>query len=191
MIISNGQETYKNAVILEREANGYDDSDFFALVWDEETQICKEVQTGTTRFAWNEYVTVDATDEVIEKARNYYQNEYEKAKQEIFEATLKAQKSMINMGDDVVVTKGRKAPKGVVGRVEKFRFNMYQPDNTQLSIQTVKGEWYDTYIKNVERVVDEEKIWVCINAHTMKLKTTIASEILYLKFNGLPLYKIV
>lgn len=61
-------QRYQGQVIREYERNGYDDSDFYAVVWDEEKQEPRHIQWGTTR-AWTYACgcVVDATPEVIEK----------------------------------------------------------------------------------------------------------------------------
>ena len=62
-------ETHKGLCISEREANYYDDSDFYMTVWDEEKNEPKSIIFATTRGwtypALNSYV--DATEEVIYK----------------------------------------------------------------------------------------------------------------------------
>ncbi len=61
-------QRYHGKVIREYERNGYDDSDFYAVVWDEEKQEPRHIQWGTTR-AWTYACgcVVDATPEVLEK----------------------------------------------------------------------------------------------------------------------------
>lgn len=59
---------YQGATIREYERNGYDDSDFYAVVWDEEMQAPRHIQFATTR-AWTYPCgcVIDATPEVLEK----------------------------------------------------------------------------------------------------------------------------
>lgn len=63
-------ETHVGLCLWEREANYYDDSDFFMSVWDEESQSIKEIMFATTR-GWS-YPCMgsrpDATPEVKAKA---------------------------------------------------------------------------------------------------------------------------
>ena len=69
MLRISGVESYHGAVLSEYEANGYDGSDFFAIVWDEASQGLKFIQWGTTRAVMeNCSCEVDATDEVRAKA---------------------------------------------------------------------------------------------------------------------------
>ncbi|QDN94948.1 hypothetical protein FNV58_01050 (plasmid) [Streptomyces sp. RLB1-9] len=63
------ERTYEGAVLRLRERNGYDDSDFYALVWDEEQQRVREIQYATTRgWTYHNGASIDATHEVIAKA---------------------------------------------------------------------------------------------------------------------------
>ena len=51
------------------EENGYHDSDFYAVVWDDEQNCLLHKQYATTRFYSNGFgAEVDATSEVIAKA---------------------------------------------------------------------------------------------------------------------------
>lgn len=64
--------TFAGAVLKEREYNGPNDSDFYALVWDEEAQETREVWTGTTAsWTYHNGSRIDATREVLEKAVAY------------------------------------------------------------------------------------------------------------------------
>lgn len=66
----NGNRSFVGCVLKEREYNGYHDSDFFALVYDEARDSVYEVEFATTRggcgAAFGTYL--DATDEVLDKA---------------------------------------------------------------------------------------------------------------------------
>jgi len=77
-------ETYQGCCISERERNGYDDSDFYMTVWDDELGKAYETMFATTRFwsypAMGSYV--DATPEVMEKYDSWKKEEYKKAVKE-------------------------------------------------------------------------------------------------------------
>lgn len=68
---------YVGCVLQLRERNYHDDSDFYAVVWDEASQSVKSVDTWTTRFArpyfFREFE--DATPEVMAKAETYWHNQ--------------------------------------------------------------------------------------------------------------------
>jgi hypothetical protein len=61
--------SYEGAVLELFERNGYHDSDFFALVYDEDEDRVKAVQYATTRgWTYANSASIDATDEVLAKA---------------------------------------------------------------------------------------------------------------------------
>jgi len=61
---------YEGCVLATRERNGYHDSDFYALCWDETANRIVEYEYATTRFAtYRNSARVDASPEVIAKAK--------------------------------------------------------------------------------------------------------------------------
>lgn len=74
--------THEGVVISLREANGYHDSDFFALVWDEENQKTTEVQYASTRgWTYPNWATPDATPDILEKVKVYRQQLHDERKE--------------------------------------------------------------------------------------------------------------
>lgn len=72
------QISYEGCVLETRERNLYDDSDFYALVWDETEQRVKSVEYATTRgWTYPNHADVDATPEVRAKAEAYYKRQAE------------------------------------------------------------------------------------------------------------------
>ena len=63
------KECFKGCVLALREHNGFDDSDYYALVYDKEKDSFYEVEYATTRFACSSYAVVDATPEIVELYR--------------------------------------------------------------------------------------------------------------------------
>lgn len=62
------REFAKGATVAMREANGYDDSDFFATYYDAEQDKFVEVMYGTTRgWTYPANATIDATQEIAAK----------------------------------------------------------------------------------------------------------------------------
>lgn len=62
--------SYEGCVLETREQNGYDDSDFYAIVWDEASESVTHVTYATTRgWTYLNGASVDATDENQAKAR--------------------------------------------------------------------------------------------------------------------------
>lgn len=62
---------YEGCVLATGERNYHDDSDFYAVVWDEERQEVLEMEYATTRFGGGGNANVDATPEVKEKAEAF------------------------------------------------------------------------------------------------------------------------
>ncbi len=65
------RETYIGRVLGLGENNGYDDSDFYAIVWDDETETTKRITYASTRgWSYDLYgATVDATPEIVERLK--------------------------------------------------------------------------------------------------------------------------
>ncbi len=67
---------FTGCVLGVTENNGYHDSDFFAIVWDEEQGCVRTIEDGTTRaYAPSKYHRPDASIEVLEKARAWWASE--------------------------------------------------------------------------------------------------------------------
>lgn len=129
------ETTHKGCVLDMYERNGYDDSDFYAIVWDEANQKIEHVQYATTRgWTYCNGASIDATPEVIAKAEAYQRqlclNKWHDDN--------KKQADMPYKGRMVRVTKGRKIPVGTIGEVFWFgedqykaarrsRYNRYNP----------------------------------------------------------------
>jgi len=151
---------YVGAVLETRERNYYDDSDFYAIVWDDEEGKLTNVEYATTRFWSDGSATVDATDEVKAKAEKW-------AAEAMFEPVksyFRNEASRIVKGSRVKVVKGRKAPVGTEGVVFYMSEKKYGYHKTVVSIgispsgKAVDGKYPDavwTYRSNVELVDGE------------------------------------
>jgi hypothetical protein len=106
--------TFEGSVIDLYERNGYDDSDFYAVVWNEERQVVDQVGYATTRggtYANN--AAIDATPEVLAKVDAYWK----KQSRDIFVAQRTTYYKKPHVGAMVRVARGRKVQKGLEGRV--------------------------------------------------------------------------
>jgi hypothetical protein len=106
--------TYAGAVLATGEINGYDDSDFTATVWDEDSGTVKTIVYASTRgWTYLNGASVDATPEVRLKAAAYY------AKVNLASRlnAAAAAASTPAVGKLVKVVKGRKVAKGTEGTV--------------------------------------------------------------------------
>ena len=98
-------QRYQGKVIREYERNGYDDSDFYAVVWDEEKQEPRHIQWATTRgWTYACGCVVDATPDVIEKynawckRRDHAWAEYRKQERKYIPAKGKTIRSTTRRG---------------------------------------------------------------------------------------------
>lgn len=165
-----GETQYEGCVIETRERNYHDDSDFYAVVWDEENQALKEITYASTRFGGGGNVTVDITPENMKKVEEWCRARTFAAYKDAYEY----QARQPEMEKIVRVVRGRKVPHGTQGKIfwtkeqtfsPRFR-NGYKhgPDTIKIGIaldetkdarnRYVNVAW--TYMSNVE-VVDPQK----------------------------------
>ena len=108
------EESYVGKVLDLGEHNWYDDSDFFAVVWDDAKNEPKEVTYASTRWwSYNDTAFVDADSSVLAKYNAYLAQKH--ATQWLLKASEAAAEA--HSGAAVVVAKGRKFPKGKTGEV--------------------------------------------------------------------------
>ena len=129
------KETYVGKVLETYEENGYHDSDFYAVVWDDETNSLIHKQFATTRFYSNGYgATIDATPEIIEKATAERKNRFLKSAIEADEETAKT----VAKGKMVEINRGRKN-RGIIGEVfwvgNPDKFSYYAKEHRSVGIK--------------------------------------------------------
>jgi hypothetical protein len=108
------QTTHKGLVLSLGERNGYDDSDFYAVIWNPEKGCTERVQYATTRgWTYPNSATVDATPEVLAS----YEAWCTKVREDSRKAKEATEAAEPKKGRMVKVVKGRKVPKGTVGTV--------------------------------------------------------------------------
>ena len=118
------QELYIGCVLDTYEHNGYHDSDFYAVCWDEEKGRVVEVEYDTTRCGGWGYANIDVTLETLLKVYRFYY----RIGRDLFDRVTKLKKAQeVQKGDTVVVARGRKVPNGTVGKVFWIgtRYNIY------------------------------------------------------------------
>lgn len=157
--------TYAGRVIETREMNGRDDSDFYALVWDDETESIVRVDYATTRgWTYPNWATVDADEATLVKVFAF-----RKAAAERVAAAIAAEEAKVpRKGRMVKVIKGRKVPIGTVAEVGWFGkdryariprnrvfFDMYVPEEHRVGLR-IDGEMVFTSAANVEVLINEE-----------------------------------
>ena len=129
------KETYVGRVLETYEENGYNDSDFYAVVWDDETESIIHKQYATTRFYSNGYgAKIDATPEIIEKATAERKARFLKSAIEKDEETAKT----VAKGKMVEINRGRKN-RGIIGEVfwvgNPDKFSYYAKEHRSVGIK--------------------------------------------------------
>ena len=120
----------------DREQNGYDDSDFYAIVWDPSQKRIRRIDYASTRYAGGGGCVVDATDQ----AKAAAEIAFEELLRARIRIQMEAEAAKPDKGKVVVVTEGRKY-KGLVGEVTWRGANKFQykgPD--RLRVETKDGE---------------------------------------------------
>lgn len=173
--------TFMNRVLKTWENNGYDDSDFYALVWSDENNKPLEIMYATTRFwSYPNTAIVDADEETLKKYKAFCEKleQERKAEEEKKERLNPAVKGKI-----VRIVKGRPkgAKKGDTGKVfwvgnpiertskygtwnygttqkvgiamseEKIKVTKYRKDGTEYQLESYKDICW-TYTHNLEVV---------------------------------------
>lgn len=154
---------YVGCVIDKYEHNGYDDSDWYAICWDEEEGKVIEIEYDTTRATGGGWAEIDATEEVLRKVYRYY---YNLCRYEFDRFYNKRQAKEVQVGDIVKVVRGKKISKGTIGEVfwRGKRENYYTHrtedrvgiiiDNERVFLSTEYVEvvgWENRLIHGVER----------------------------------------
>jgi hypothetical protein len=129
------KETYVGRVLETYEENGYNDSDFYAIVWDDETNSLIHKQFATTRFYSNGYgAKIDATPEIVEKATAERKTRFLKSAIENDEETAKT----VAKGKMVEINRGRKN-RGIIGEVfwvgNPDKFSYYAKEHRSVGIK--------------------------------------------------------
>ena len=143
-------DEYVGLCVKDREANFYDDSDFYMTVYHQDTGGFAEVQYATTR-GWTYPAMascVDASPEIMEKFKQYQEN----CRKEEYESWRLKKAACIEKGKKIIVVKGRKVPVGIKGTCI-WRGSMgptwqYRPD--RIGLKTEDGAVYWTSVNNVE-----------------------------------------
>lgn len=148
------EETYPGAVLARREENWHEDSDFYAVVWDEEEQRLRRVDYATTRgCTYGCSATVDATKEVIEKATAWLSIWW------LDQLTDQEEREVLvpRVGRTVKVVKGRKVVIGTEGKV--FWYDKGRYGRMRVGFVVAEGVELWTDAANVEVLNPEQHGW--------------------------------
>lgn len=142
-------ETTHEGLVLELgENNHYDDSDFYAVVWNPEKGETEKVYYASTRFpTYHNSASRDATPEVL----GAYEAWARRKDAERQAANAAKEAATPKVGKTVRVVKGRKVPKGVVGEVFWTGRDQFK-GGLRIGIQTTTGERHFLAGSNVEVV---------------------------------------
>ena len=154
------------------ERNGYHDSDWYAEVWDDETNSVKHVLYMTTRCGCSGRAELDATVDVLRKVYRYMK----KIAAAKFERQNEEQAKKIRKGDTVMIVRGRKVPKG--SEVSVFwsgtRFNPYSRMNEERIGVEVDGDRVFINAENAEVIGWENRLVHGKRRKEMVRKETVA-----------------
>jgi len=139
---------YEGCVFDLRERNGYHDSDFYAVVWDEGEQCIKNYEYDTTRYAGGGWANVDATEEVRRKADEWLVNWAYRNNKLADERQAKA----VERGKLVRVVAGRKVPTGTEGKVFWMQDMNFDPYGRRHGRRTKIGLTLDGEKETVDAV---------------------------------------
>lgn len=129
--------THVGLVLDTGEHNYHDDSDFYAIVWNEVANEPVKIIYGTTRgWTYPNGASVDATPEILQKHQTWKEA---KAAREQSERDEKEAKKP-SLGKTVTVVKGIKVPVGTTGKVfwvsEPRRFGDYGKKVVTIGVAT-------------------------------------------------------
>ncbi len=182
-VIIEGNITYEHRVLATRERNFVDDSDFYAIVYDDKSDSIKEITYDSTRYAGGGYAEEDAPQEIHEKAKAAWVVAH---LDDYRERTIEYNKKPV-IGSRIKVVRGRKNKHGRTGKVEflttkKSSFGpgtytvvTFTPDDNPDVLA------YD-YLKNVEAV----EVEIPTDAELARHLLSLAERGAYLRPNYRP-----
>lgn len=147
MVNNNGIISHIGATIKLEEKNGYHDSDFYAIVWDEATQSVKKIMYDTTRMGGTGSAKVDVTSDNLKKANIYI------ARQSYYTNLKKGYLKDLKVGNFALVVSGRKVKKGLQVKILDIKENQYDRFNQRILVELPSKEKIWTYANNL-KVVD-------------------------------------
>jgi len=174
-ITENGKVRFEGAVLTTRERNYYDDSDFYAVVWNEDKQQVEIDNYATTRMYCTRQAFADATEDVIKKAsrwihRNFFKNFITSHENKAKTPSYKKQ---------VKVIRGRKIPKGTIGYVVEI----YQWKNPY-SFDTE----YMARIQTADRILTIPECYLEVVDWEQYVPSKMSMMRKWLKMNALSIY---
>lgn len=123
--------SHEGRVLYTYEQNGYHDSDFYAVVWDDEEERLRSIEYATTRgWTYHNGATADATEEALAKARAFLAEKVAEANR-----LASAEAAVIpDRGKQVEVTRGKH--KGATGTVVWKGADRYRRGGVRLGVDS-------------------------------------------------------
>jgi hypothetical protein len=142
-------ESWTGCVIYTGEHNWHDDSDFYALVWDEQSQSVREIEYASTRgWTYHNGAKVDADADTMAKAQEYLARQ--RAAADVKLARIKSSEPAIGKEVRSLTTRGKNA--GVVGIIRSIEASKYR-HGAKVAVVEVAGE-------NQRRYIDLDRVQV-------------------------------
>lgn len=141
---------WTHRVLCDRELNGPQDSDFYAVIWDDEAAQLRTITYATTRGGGGGHCKVDAPEWVKVKAQAWLERW---ARDEI-EVGYWREAKKVAAEKRVAVVKGRKVPIGTTGVVDWIGMGQYRTERVRL--RTDEGQEFWTAADNCEVVEPEQ-----------------------------------
>lgn len=141
---------HEGAVLGTRVHSWIDDDDYYAIVWDDETEQPREVMYATTRWwTYGNGATVDATPERMAKWEAWQRDQREAERLQ----RLEEEAAQPAIGKRVKVVKGRKVPIGTEAEVFWYGLDRYAANRGRTAYRVgleVDGEQVFIAAQNVE-----------------------------------------
>ena len=136
------QVSFVGCVLATRERNWHDDSDFYAVVWNQEKGRCETVTYATTRCGGTDYngAKVDATDQVCDQVKVWLRG----LMLETMRLHDSEKASKAEVGRLVRIVHGRKDRRGLVGRVVREWWGSFAPVYRNGYNKEQRRLWIDT-----------------------------------------------
>ena len=129
--------TYAGRVLSRHDNNYHDDSDFYALVWDDESQEVKRIDYGSTRFwTYHNGATVDAPAKICALADAWTRKRNAEINAEIAKIDDERIAKEVRVGREVKSLTTRGKHFGVVGIVR----DIYEGKYGTVAVIEVAGE---------------------------------------------------
>jgi hypothetical protein len=139
---ANPIETWTGCVLWTGEHNWHDDSDFYAVVWDDAAGQTREIEYASTRgWTYHNSAVIDASEEFQAKAAAYLGRI--RAENEALRRAQEAKTPMVGKEVRSLTTRGKN--KGVVGMVRRIQPDQYNRSRWASNVAAIEIAGEDKY----------------------------------------------